>query len=58
MEDKLILLKEYKLFINRYEKLVIKDKNEINITTEDICILLNKEPGCFLKEIYNDLHYT
>ena len=37
-----------KKYSNKYEKLVI-------ITTEDICILLNKEPGCFLKEIYNDL---
>ena len=27
MEDKLILLKEYKLFINRYEKLVINLNN-------------------------------
>lgn len=44
-----------KKYSNKYEKLVIKDKNEINITTEDICNLLNKEPGCFLKEIYNDL---
>lgn len=44
-----------KKYSNKYEKLVIKAKNEINITTEDICILLNKEPGCFLKEIYNDL---
>ena len=44
-----------KKYSNKYEKLVIKDKNEIDITTEDICILLNKEPGCFLKEIYNDL---
>lgn len=44
-----------KKYSNKYEKLVIKDKNEINITTEDICILLNKEPGCFLKEIYSDL---
>lgn len=44
-----------KKYSNKYEKLVIKDKNEINITTEDICILLNKKPGCFLKEIYNDL---
>ena len=44
-----------KKYSNKYEKLVIKDKSEINITTEDICILLNKEPGCFLKEIYNDL---
>ena len=44
-----------KKYSNKYEKLVIKDKNEIDITTEDICILLNKKPGCFLKEIYNDL---
>lgn len=44
-----------KKYSNKYEKLVIKDKSEINITTEEICSLLNKEPGCFLKEIYNDL---
>ena len=44
-----------KKYSNKYEKLVIKAKNEIDITTEDICNLLNKEPGCFLKEIYNDL---
>ena len=44
-----------KKYSNKYEKLVIKAKNEINITTEDICNLLNKEPGCFLKDIYNDL---
>ena len=44
-----------KKYSNKYEKLVIKDKSEINITTEDICILLNKKPGCFLKEIYSDL---
>lgn len=44
-----------KKYSNKYEKLVIKAKNEIDITTEDICILLNKEPGCFLKEIYSDL---
>ena len=44
-----------KKYSNKYEKLVIKAKNEIDITTEDICNLLNKEPGCFLKEIYSDL---
>lgn len=44
-----------KKYSNKYEKLVIKDKSEINITTEEICSLLNKKPGCFLKEIYNDL---
>ena len=44
-----------KKYSNKYEKLVIKDKNEIDVTTEDICISLNKEPGCFLKEIYSDL---
>lgn len=44
-----------KKYSNKYEKLVIKDKSEINITTEEICSLLNKKPGCFLKEIYSDL---
>lgn len=44
-----------KKYSNKYEKLVIKDKSEINITTEEICSLLNKKPGGFLKDIYYDL---
>ena len=41
----------------RYEKLPIRDRNEINITTNEICELLDKEPNSYLKDIYNDLEY-
>ena len=41
----------------RYEKLPIKDRNEINITTNEICELLDKGPNSYLKDIYNDLEY-
>ena len=41
----------------RYEKLPIRDRNEINITTNEICELLDKEPSSYLKDIYNDLEY-
>lgn len=41
--------------IDRYNKLPIKDKKEIKITSEEICEILNKDPGPFLKEIYNNI---
>ena len=48
MEDKLILLKEYKLFINRYEKLVINLNNSYkDIKTRIINTMYN-----ILKSIY------
>ena len=48
MEDKLILLKEYKLFINRYEKLVINLNNSYkDIKTRIINTMYN-----ILEEIY------
>ena len=40
-----------KKIIAKYEKLPIKDRNEINITAEEICTILNKEPGNFIKDI-------
>lgn len=42
-------------YSSKYEKLVIKDKSEIDIETEEICSLLNKKPSSFLKDIYNNL---
>ena len=39
----------------KYDALPIKDKNEINITTDEICDLLNKEPGEFIKNIFENL---
>ena len=50
MEDKLILLKEYKLFINRYEKLVINLNNSYkDIKTRIINTMYN---------ILEDIYYT
>ena len=44
-----------KKIIAKYEKLPIKDRSEIDITTEEICHLLNKEPGEFIKEVIEAL---
>jgi tRNA nucleotidyltransferase (CCA-adding enzyme) len=39
----------------RYESLPIRDRNEINITTNEICCVLGKEPDSFLKDVFSDL---
>ena len=44
-----------KKIVDKYERLPIKDRSEIKITTEEICNVLNKEPGDFLKDIMADL---
>ena len=44
-----------KKIMNKYDKLPIKDRNEIAITTEEICSILGKEPDAFLKQIYEDI---
>jgi len=44
-----------KKIIKKYNNLQVKDKNEIKIKAEDICQILNKEPGKFLKDIFEDL---
>lgn len=44
-----------KKIMANYEKLPIKDKNEINISAEEICEILNKEPDSFLKDILDDI---
>ncbi len=41
--------------IDNYNKLPIKDRNEINITTEEICEILEIKPGPFLKDLYDDI---
>ena len=38
-----------------YDKLPIKDRNEIAITVEEICSILGKEPDKFLKHIFDDI---
>lgn len=44
-----------KLIAKINSKLVIHSKKDIDIETKDICDILNKEPGEWLKLIYNDI---
>ena len=46
-----------KLVNERYNNLYIHNKTDIKIEAKEICELLNKKPGKFLKEIFNDLEY-
>ena len=46
-----------KLINERYNNLYIHNKTDIKIEAKEICELLNKKPGKFLKEIFNDLEY-
>ena len=38
-----------------YNSLVIKSRKDLDITSEDIMNILDKEPGSYLSDIYNDL---
>ena len=44
-----------KKIISKYEKLPIKEKNEINVTGDEIAKALNKPPGDYLKDITVDI---
>ncbi len=44
-----------KKIISNYDKLPIKDKIEIKIQANEICEVLNKEPGDFIKEVFAEL---
>ena len=44
-----------KKYTEKYERLPIKDRIEINITAEEICEELNTEPGPFLGTLMNDI---
>lgn len=44
-----------KLINEKFNSLYIKNIIEINIEAEEICELLNKKPGKFLKDIFNDI---
>ena len=44
-----------KKIVSNYEKLPIKDRNEIKITAEEICEVLNVSPGNFIKEVFESL---
>lgn len=46
-----------KLVNERYNSLYIYNKTDIKIEADDICKILNKKPGKFLKDIFNDLEY-
>ena len=46
---------DVKLVTERYEHLYIHNKTEIKIGANEICRLLNRKPGSFLKNIFNDL---
>ena len=55
MEDKLILLKEYKLFINRYEKLVINLNNSYKRKNYQRKIIVNiKMLDYYFYKLYKD----
>ena len=44
-----------KALLRRYDKLPIKDRKDIMISTNEICTLLDITPSIALKDIYNDL---
>ncbi len=44
-----------KRIIAKYDKLPIKDRNEIMITAEEICTVLGREPASFLGDIFYEL---
>ena len=46
-----------KLVYEKYDNLYITNKNDINISAEEICSILNKKPGPYLKDMLNDLEY-
>ena len=46
-----------KLINERYNSLYIHNKTEIKIEAKEICEVLNRKPGKFLKQIFDDLEY-
>lgn len=46
---------DIKIITETYNNLIIKSRKEINITAEEIMAILHKEPGEYLKDIYDDL---
>lgn len=43
--------------VKQYNNLPISNKKEIAIKSDEICKILNRQPGLFLKDIYHDLEY-
>ena len=46
---------DIKRITETYNNLIIKSRKEIDITAEEIMAILNREPGEYLKEIYDDI---
>lgn len=46
---------DIKEITKKYNDLVIKARSDIDISSDTIMNVLNKEPGSYLKDIYNDL---
>ena len=46
-----------KIVNERYNSLYIHNKMDIKIEAIEICELLNKKPGKFLRDIFDDLEY-
>ena len=46
---------DIKRITETYNNLIIKSRKEINITAEEIMAILDREPGEYLKEIYDDI---
>ena len=46
---------DIKKITEEYNNLIIKSRKEINITAEEIMAILNREPGEYLKEIFDDI---
>ena len=47
-----------KIIVNeRYNSLYIYNRSDIKLEAKEICTLLNKRPGKFLKEIFDDLEF-
>ena len=46
-----------KVVNQRYNSLYIHNKTDIKIDAKEICELLNRKPGKFLREIFDDLEY-
>ena len=46
---------DIKKITETYNNLIIKSRKEIDITAEEIMAILDKEPGEYLKEIYDDI---
>ena len=47
-----------KIINEKYNSMYIHNKTEIKIDAKEICELLNKKPGKYLKEIFDDLEYN